>query len=86
MIVAISGLMDRFPKMRHDPDKPKPVYRGRRPPRGVGGHGEVEVAANRLFPFCGGRGLTITVSDPRAQAPASNVQLLALVSVGSSPE
>jgi cytochrome P450 len=28
MIVAISGLMDRFPKMRLDPDKPKPVYRG----------------------------------------------------------
>lgn len=28
MIVAISGLMDRFPKMRLDPDKPKPLYRG----------------------------------------------------------
>jgi cytochrome P450 len=28
MIVAISGLMDRFPTMRLDPDKPKPVYRG----------------------------------------------------------
>ena len=28
MIVAISGLMDRFPKMRLDPGKPKPVYRG----------------------------------------------------------
>lgn len=28
MIVAISGLMDRFPKMRLDPDKPRPVYRG----------------------------------------------------------
>lgn len=28
MIVAISGLMDRFPKMKIDPDKPKPVYRG----------------------------------------------------------
>ena len=28
MIVAISGLMDRFPRMRLDPDKPKPVYRG----------------------------------------------------------
>lgn len=28
MIVAISGLMDRFPKMRLDPDKPKPAYRG----------------------------------------------------------
>jgi cytochrome P450 len=28
MIVAISGLMDRFPKMRIDPDKPKPRYRG----------------------------------------------------------
>lgn len=28
MIVAISGLMDRFPNMRLDPDKPKPVYRG----------------------------------------------------------
>ncbi len=28
MIVAISGLMDRFPKMRLDPDKPKPRYRG----------------------------------------------------------
>lgn len=28
MILAISGLMDRFPKMRLDPDKPKPQYRG----------------------------------------------------------
>jgi len=28
MIVAISGLMDRFPKMRLDPDQAKPVYRG----------------------------------------------------------
>jgi len=28
MIVAISGLMDRFPNMRLDPDKPRPVYRG----------------------------------------------------------
>jgi cytochrome P450 len=28
MIVAISGLMDRFPNMRIDPDKPKPQYRG----------------------------------------------------------
>jgi len=28
MIVAINGLMNRFPKMRIDPDKPKPVYRG----------------------------------------------------------
>jgi len=28
MIVAISGLMDRFPRMRLDPDKPRPVYRG----------------------------------------------------------
>ena len=28
MIVAISGLMDRFPNMRLDPDKPKPEYRG----------------------------------------------------------
>jgi cytochrome P450 len=28
MIVAISGLMDRFPKMTIDPDKPKPQYRG----------------------------------------------------------
>ena len=28
MIVAISGLMDRFPQMRLDPDLPKPVYRG----------------------------------------------------------
>lgn len=28
MIVAISGLMDRFPKMKLDPGKPKPVYRG----------------------------------------------------------
>lgn len=28
MILAISGLMDRFPRMRLDPDKPKPVYRG----------------------------------------------------------
>ena len=26
--MAISGLMDRFPKMRLDPDKPKPEYRG----------------------------------------------------------
>jgi cytochrome P450 len=28
MILAISGLMDRFPNMRLDPDKPKPEYRG----------------------------------------------------------
>jgi cytochrome P450 len=28
MIVAINGLMDRFPKMHIDPDKPKPEYRG----------------------------------------------------------
>jgi cytochrome P450 len=28
MIIAISGLMDRFPNMRLDPDKPKPQYRG----------------------------------------------------------
>jgi len=28
MILAISGLLDRFPNMRIDPDKPKPVYRG----------------------------------------------------------
>jgi cytochrome P450 len=28
MIVAISGLMDRFPNMRLDPDQPKPTYRG----------------------------------------------------------
>lgn len=28
MIVAINGLMDRFPNMRLDPDKPKPQYRG----------------------------------------------------------
>ncbi|MCX7864247.1 MAG: cytochrome P450 [Novosphingobium sp.] len=28
MIVAINGLMDRFPKMRLDPDKPKPEFRG----------------------------------------------------------
>ena len=28
MIVAIAGLMDRFPNMRLDPDKPKPEYRG----------------------------------------------------------
>ena len=28
MIVAISGLMDRFPNMKIDPDKPKPAYRG----------------------------------------------------------
>ena len=28
MIVAISGLMDRFPNMKIDPDKPKPRYRG----------------------------------------------------------
>jgi cytochrome P450 len=28
MIVAISGLMDRFPKMKLNPDKPKPQYRG----------------------------------------------------------
>ncbi len=28
MIVAMSGLMDRFPNMKVDPDKPKPSYRG----------------------------------------------------------
>ena len=28
MVVAINGLLDRFPSMRLDPDKPKPVYRG----------------------------------------------------------
>ena len=28
MIVAINGLLDRFPKMKIDPDKPKPEYRG----------------------------------------------------------
>lgn len=28
MIVAINGLMDRFPNMTFDPGKPKPVYRG----------------------------------------------------------
>jgi cytochrome P450 len=28
MVVAINGLMDRFPNMRIDPDKPKPEYRG----------------------------------------------------------
>jgi cytochrome P450 len=28
MIVAISGLMDRFPNMKLDPGKPKPEYRG----------------------------------------------------------
>lgn len=28
MILAISGLMDRFPNMKLDPDKPKPTYRG----------------------------------------------------------
>jgi cytochrome P450 len=28
MILAISGLMDRFPNMKLDPDKPKPQYRG----------------------------------------------------------
>lgn len=28
MIVAISGLMDRFPNMKYDPSKPKPEYRG----------------------------------------------------------
>ena len=28
MIVAINGLMDRFPNMQIDPDKPKPEYRG----------------------------------------------------------
>jgi cytochrome P450 len=28
MVVAINGLLDRFPNMRLDPDKPKPVYRG----------------------------------------------------------
>ncbi|MCJ2179308.1 cytochrome P450 [Novosphingobium album (ex Hu et al. 2023)] len=28
MIVAINGLMDRFPHMKLDPDKPKPEFRG----------------------------------------------------------
>jgi len=28
MVVAINGLLDRFPKMRLDPGKPKPEYRG----------------------------------------------------------
>lgn len=28
MVVAINGLLDRFPKMRLDPSKPKPEYRG----------------------------------------------------------
>lgn len=28
MIVAIAGLMDRFPNMRLDPDRPRPEYRG----------------------------------------------------------
>jgi cytochrome P450 len=28
MILAISGLMDRFPNMKLDPDKPRPQYRG----------------------------------------------------------
>jgi len=28
MIVAINGLMDRFPNMKLDPDKPKPTFRG----------------------------------------------------------
>ncbi len=28
MIVAINGLLDRFPKMRLDPGKPRPEYRG----------------------------------------------------------
>ncbi len=28
MIVAIAGLMDRFPKMKIDPGKPRPEYRG----------------------------------------------------------
>lgn len=28
MIVAINGLLDRFPNMKLDPDKPKPEYRG----------------------------------------------------------
>lgn len=28
MVVAINGLLDRFPRMRMDPGKPKPVYRG----------------------------------------------------------
>jgi cytochrome P450 len=28
MIVAINGLLDRFPKMKLDQDKPKPEYRG----------------------------------------------------------
>ena len=28
IVLAINGLMDRWPKMRLDPDKPKPIYRG----------------------------------------------------------
>lgn len=28
MVLAINGLMDRWPKLRIDPDKPKPQYRG----------------------------------------------------------
>lgn len=28
MIVAINGLMDRWPKLTYDPGKPRPVYRG----------------------------------------------------------
>ena len=28
MVLAINGLLDRFPNMRIDPDKPKPEYRG----------------------------------------------------------
>jgi cytochrome P450 len=28
MVVAINGLLDRWPNMRIDPDKPKPLYRG----------------------------------------------------------
>jgi cytochrome P450 len=28
MIVAINGLMDRFPNMTFDPSRPRPEYRG----------------------------------------------------------
>ena len=28
MIVAINGLLDRFPDMKLDPSKPKPEFRG----------------------------------------------------------
>jgi cytochrome P450 len=28
MIVAINGLLDRFPNMKYDPTRPRPEYRG----------------------------------------------------------